>query len=88
LYIGCTKNIIVRLRQHQLGKGAKFTREYNAFDLIYLEKIGDTKRAKAREIQLKNWHKIWKWNLIKKYNPSLKTLSLNSKGPETSSGHN
>ena len=78
LYIGCTKNLRARLRQHQLRKGAKFTRDYNAFDLIYFEEIIDSKRAKARERQLKNWHKAWKWNLIKKCNPSLKTLSLNS----------
>lgn len=88
LYIGCTKNLGFRIKQHQLRKGAKFTRDYNVFDLIYFERISDSKQAKAREKQLKNWHKAWKWNLIKKFNPSLETISLNLKGPETSSGHN
>jgi putative endonuclease len=24
-----------------------------------------------REKQLKNWHKEWKWNLVKQHNPKL-----------------
>ncbi|MBI6115341.1 GIY-YIG nuclease family protein [Salegentibacter maritimus] len=88
LYIGSTKNLVFRLRQHRLRKGAKFTRDYNVFDLIYFEIIPSSRLAKAREKQLKNWHKSWKWNLIKKFNPTLISLKLNSKGPETSSGHN
>jgi len=32
------------------------------------------KDAKRREKQLKNWHKEWKWNLVKGTNPDLKKL--------------
>jgi len=32
--------------------------------------------AKSRERQLKNWHKEWKWNLIKKENPDLLIIEL------------
>ncbi|NQX99149.1 MAG: hypothetical protein HRT73_14915, partial [Flavobacteriales bacterium] len=31
--------------------------------------------AIEREKQLKNWHKEWKWNLIKKDNPELFDLA-------------
>jgi putative endonuclease len=36
----------------------------------------DYKDAFVREKQLKNWHKDWKWNLVKVLNPELKDLYL------------
>jgi putative endonuclease len=44
------------------------------------------KTAKKREQQLKNWHKSWKWNLIKESNPDLKTINFDIIDPESSSG--
>jgi len=35
----------------------------------------DIEQAIEKEKQLKNWHKDWKWNLIKRDNPALKDLS-------------
>ncbi|GAL77698.1 endo/excinuclease amino terminal domain /phosphoribosylformimino-5-aminoimidazole carboxamide ribotide isomerase [Algibacter lectus] len=46
-------------------------------DLIYFEAFFEKKEAKAREKQLKNWHKEWKWNLIKEANPELKSIMIN-----------
>ncbi len=77
LYIGYTENLEERLKQHKNGVGAVFTKRYNVIDLIYFEKFGDKKDAKKREKQLKNWHKQWKWNLIKEANPLLETLKTN-----------
>jgi len=37
LYIGCTKNLALHIKEHRLRKGAKFTRDYNVFDLLYFE---------------------------------------------------
>lgn len=76
LYIGYTDDLKKILNQHQSGVGALFTKKYNAIDLIYYEQFEDMKVAKSREKQLKNWHKDWKWNLIKASNPELKTLIL------------
>jgi hypothetical protein len=37
-------------------------KEYQVFKMLSIE-------------QLKNWHKDWKWNLIKEGNPELKDLA-------------
>ncbi|MDG4715676.1 excinuclease ABC C subunit domain-containing protein [Mesoflavibacter sp. HG96] len=76
LYVGYTENIKTRLIQHKNGKGSVFTKKYNVFDLIHLETFEKKKEAKQREKQLKNWHKEWKWNLVKENNPELKTLKI------------
>lgn len=95
LYIGYTNNIERRIKEHKKGNGAVFTKKYNVHDLVYFEGFDEMKIAKKREKQLKNWHKEWKWNLIKGSNPELKTLNrgFGTKenirlltDPETSSG--
>lgn len=43
---------------------------------MYLEEYNDIKEAIAREKQLKNWHRDWKINLIKKINPELQDMSI------------
>lgn len=74
LYVGYAENLQNRIKQHKQGKGALFTKKYNVYDLIHFEIFQAKKEAKAREKQLKNWHKEWKWNLIKGANPNLDTL--------------
>jgi putative endonuclease len=75
MYIGVTNNLERRVLEHKLGKGSKFTTKYKLDRLIYLEEFEDVTNAIAREKQLKNWHRDWKWNLIKSLNPGLKDLS-------------
>ena len=76
LYVGYTDDINRRVQEHLNGEGAVFTKKYNVFYLIYFKEFDNKKVAKSREIQLKNWHKEWKWNLIKTANPNLETLSI------------
>ena len=76
VYIGYTEDLIQRVEQHQNGTGTNFTKKYNVTHLIYFEEFTDKKEAKKREKQLKNWHKEWKWNLIKEKNPLLETIEL------------
>jgi putative endonuclease len=77
LYIGYTNNLKRRLAEHKKGTATLFTKKYSVHDLIYFEVFDDMKTAKKREKQLKNWHKDWKWNLVKSKNESLETLSIN-----------
>lgn len=76
LYIGYTDNMNRRIKQHKERNGSAFTKKYNVHDVIYFETYENKKEAKAREKNLKNWHKEWKWNLIKISNPELKTLTI------------
>ncbi|GIK69819.1 MAG: GIY-YIG nuclease family protein [Bacteroidetes bacterium] len=77
LYIGVTNDIERRVQEHKFGKGegSKFTEKYKLKYLIYFEVLPDIKTAIEREKQLKNWHRQWKWNLIKTLNPDLKDIS-------------
>ena len=75
-YIGVTSNLERRIVQHSNGEGSKFTQKYNLKDLIYFEKFTDINQAILREKQLKNWHHVWKINLIKEKNSKLETLDI------------
>ena len=75
LYVGVMADLIARVLQHKTGEGSKFTKKYNCIDLLYYESFSMIEEAISREKQLKNWHKEWKWNLIKDFNPGLVDLS-------------
>ena len=74
LYIGATKDSMKRLVMHKAGRATAFTKKYSVNELMYFEEYLDYHDAFAREKQLKNWRKDWKWNLIKSTNPELKDL--------------
>lgn len=76
LYIGATKYLKKRVKLHLEGKATVFTKSYNVNELLYFEKYSNFHDAFKREKILKNWHKEWKWNLIKSKNPQLKNLYL------------
>jgi putative endonuclease len=75
IYIGVTSDIEKRILMHKSGYGYIFTKRYLLTDLLYFERISGIHNAINREKQLKNWHKDWKWSLIKEVNPELKDLA-------------
>ena len=62
-YVGYTNDIKKRLKLHNEGKGAKFTRG-RQWKIIYTEKYSKEKTAKVREYYIKKNRKFR--NLIKK----------------------
>ena len=52
-YVGYTNNLKKRIRLHNSGKGAKFTRG-RKWRLIYKEKYKSKKEAISREYYIKN----------------------------------
>ena len=54
LYTGITDDIERRLRMHNLGKGAKYTRGRTPVILRYTEACEDRSSALRREISVKN----------------------------------
>lgn len=75
LYVGVTGDLTNRVFQHKNKIIKGFTARYNIDKLIYYEEFDGPYDAIMREKQLKNWHREWKLNLIKKQNPDFKDLS-------------
>ncbi|MEM8601757.1 MAG: GIY-YIG nuclease family protein [Bacteroidota bacterium] len=76
LYCGVTNDLARRLQEHRSGTVEGFTKRYRVHDLLWFETLDDVHDAIAREKQLKNWRRVWKWNLIRESNPGLRDLSL------------
>jgi len=74
LYVGVTANLKRRITQHKSKTGSVFAKRYNVNELLHFEEFTNIVDAIAREKQLKNWHKEWKWSLIKEMNPELRDL--------------
>jgi putative endonuclease len=53
LYTGWTSNIERRLRDHNAGRGGRYTRSRRPVELIYLEPQSDAHAARLREVLLK-----------------------------------
>ena len=64
-YVGYTNNLSNRIKLHNSGKGAKFTRG-RKWKLIYREKFSTKNQAISREYYIKNNRKLR--NLIKANN--------------------
>ncbi|MCH7492826.1 GIY-YIG nuclease family protein [Patescibacteria group bacterium] len=76
LYIGTTRDLQHRVWEHKNKSIDGFTSKYNITKLVYYEEFDMAIDAFAREKQLKNWHREWKLNLIKKMNPLFNDLSI------------
>ena len=60
LYTGWTTDPAARLRAHQSGRGAKYTRAHSAVALAYVERCADKSAALRREAALKKLPKVQK----------------------------
>ncbi len=76
LYIGVTSDLPKRVCEHKNKIFKGYTEKYNVDKLVYYEVTDSIEAAINREKQLKRWHRQWKINLIKEFNPDFKDLSL------------
>lgn len=53
LYTGWTNDPEKRLREHQAGRGSRYTRAHLPVELIYLEEYNSKEEAMAREYAIK-----------------------------------
>lgn len=63
-YTGYTKNIDTRIRLHESGKGARYTRMHKPQKIAYLELFDTRAQAMKREKQIKKLTHQQKLNLI------------------------
>ena len=64
LYCGWTNDIENRLKVHNSGKGAKYTRSRLPVELVYLERFSTKSQAMTREAQIKKMSRKQKEELI------------------------
>ena len=68
LYTGWTTSLEKRLKTHNDGKGAKYTRVRLPVEIVYFEEFEDKKDAMKREYAIKQLSRQEKLKLINKKN--------------------
>jgi putative endonuclease len=66
-YTGYTSNIKNRLKLHNSGRGAKYTRDRRPLRLVWVKKYSYFKRAFRRELEIKRLSRKKKEQLISSY---------------------
>ena len=69
LYIGATSDLVARAYAHREGLIAGFTKRYGCKRLVWFEQHDDLQSARHRELQMKEWRRAWKIELIVRMNP-------------------
>jgi putative endonuclease len=69
LYTGWSYDPVARLKQHNSGRGAKYTRSRLPVRLVYTETLPDESAARRREIALKKLTRAQKMKLAASFEP-------------------
>ena len=64
LYTGWTTDVKRRLKDHNAGRGAKYTRERGPVRLVYVEEMPDRRTAMQRELEIKRMRRAKKLALV------------------------
>lgn len=72
LYCGIAKDVEDRIRQHNTGKGAKYTKARLPVTLCYTEQVKDRSSALKREYEIKSLTRCEKLRLIKAYDDCIR----------------
>lgn len=67
LYTGYTNNLKKRLKLHEEGKGAKYTRGRGPFEVVYIEYFPTKEDALKREYQIKQLERKDKLDLVQNW---------------------
>ena len=74
-YVGSTQDLKARIRQHQDGEGANFTKKFLPVRLVYFEEFDRIEHAFFREKQVQGWSRQKKEALIYGAEAALPELS-------------
>lgn len=72
LYTGWTTSLERRLKAHNNGKGAKYTKPRLPVEIVYFEEFQDKKEAMKREYAIKQLSREEKLNLISGFRKEIK----------------
>ena len=74
LYTGITNNIARRLKDHESGNGAKYTKGRGPLKLVYQEFMENRSLSSKRESEIKKLNKQEKFALIDRHKKRLRDL--------------
>jgi putative endonuclease len=66
IYTGWTLDVVRRVKMHQDGRGARYTRARRPLTLIYQERLPSRRAAMQREAAIKRWSHARKLALAEK----------------------
>jgi putative endonuclease len=75
LYVGVSENPEQRVKNHNSGRGAAFTKT-GVFRIVFIEEYKTLHEARKRELQIKKWRREKKEFLIDQYLKRLETKLL------------
>ena len=78
-YTGWTNNLEKRIKDHNAGKGAKYTKSRCPVELVYYETFDTKEEAMRREYAVKQLSRIKKIQLISGENKAAQTLLVEPK---------
>lgn len=70
LYVGISNDVEERVKRHNAGMGAAYTRSHRPVVLLWTEAAESESIARKRETQIKGWTRIKKLNLIQHGHPN------------------
>ncbi|MFA6078228.1 MAG: GIY-YIG nuclease family protein [Candidatus Omnitrophota bacterium] len=65
LYTGISNDVDRRVKEHDTGKGCRFTKYRYPVKLVYREECGDQSAARKRELEVQGFTRKKKLELIK-----------------------
>lgn len=68
LYTGWTTDVQRRLKAHNAGRGARYTRQHGPVRLVYAEELPDRRTAMKRELEIKRLSRTEKLKLVERTN--------------------
>jgi len=74
IYIGHTESISRRTWEHREGGVQSFTAKYGVKRLVHYETFETREAAFRRERAMKKWRRLWKLELIERFNPAWRDL--------------
>ncbi len=86
-YVGSTRELRLRIKQHNLGEGSRHTAAQRPVKLVYYECFNRIDEAFAREKQVQGWSRAKKIALVKGDTDLLKRLSRSGSVPERVEGY-
>ncbi len=79
LYTGWAVDVEQRVKVHNAGRGARYTRMHGPVKLVYAEEQPDRVAAMKRELEIKRWPRAKKLQLVKSQQPRVAVKRASTK---------